>query len=181
MGLDRDVLVTFHKQWFVGTPVNAEYARATLTYSGTPVAAEVVTIGGIEIYEFVEAAEDIAEVGNIPVILGATPTADNAVTKLAEAISSNSALVDAVASTQADTVLMVARLLGTEGNDITVETDAANASFGQDVENLSGGLYATPCKASMAMIEIGGVKYITSKPVDKWTTDGWSSIALTSL
>jgi hypothetical protein len=95
------------KKWYAeSAPQNAKEARATLTFSDIPVAAETVIIGD-ETYEIVAAAEDIADPANIPVVLGATMTADNAVTKLAEAISANSALVDAVGNTTADTVLVI--------------------------------------------------------------------------
>jgi len=112
-------------------------ATGTLTFTGVPVAAETVTVG-TEVYELVAAAEDIAVPTNIPVVLGVTLTADNAVTKLAEAISANSAIVDAVGNTTADTVVLVADVKGTAGNSIDTTTTCSNATFGG--ANLSGGL-----------------------------------------
>jgi hypothetical protein len=117
-------------------------ARATLTFIGVPVAAETVTIGSgddAEVYELVAAAEDVADPANIPVVLGTTLTADNAVTKLALEISSNSELVDAVASTTNDTVLLVAKAGGIGANTMAVATTCTNASFGVGVTTLSGG------------------------------------------
>jgi hypothetical protein len=164
------------KPWFSGAPVNAELANGLLTFAGTPVVTQTVTIG-TEVYEFVTATASTPT--NIPVILAATPTADYAVTKLAEAISSNSIYVDAVASTPNDTVYIVSRKLGTEANSVATTETCTNASWGE--VTLTGGKYATPCKTSMALIEIGGVQYQTVKPVTKWTTDGWKSIASTTI
>lgn len=133
------------KKWFSeATPTNPKKATATLTFTGIPIVAQTVTIG-TEIYELVAAAIDIADPANIPVVLGSTLSADNAVTKLAEAISANSSLVDAVGSTTADTVLLVYNEIGTEGNDVAIETDFTNASFGVEVTTLSGGQFGTPC------------------------------------
>ena len=118
-------------------------AKATLTYSGIPVVAETVTLGAaatIEVYEFVADAEDIADPANIPVVLGTTLTADNAVTLLAEAINANSALVTAVASVMADTVILTAKTGGTGANALPIATTATKASFGAGVTTLSGGL-----------------------------------------
>ncbi len=179
MGLNRDALTVFHKKWFSSaTPVNAVKGTNILTLDGVPVAEEMVTIG-TEVYEFVAAAEDIAVATNIPVVLGVTLTADNAVTKLAAAINANSSLVTAVADTDDDTVTLTAKLVGTEGNSIATTTDMTNGAFDEDT--LLGGLYATPCKATNALIEIGGVKYYTTKPATKWTEDAWYSIAETAL
>ena len=47
--------------------------------------------------------------------------------------------------------------------------------------NLENGQYATPCKATNALIEIDGTKYYTTKAVDKFSETGWNSIALTEL
>lgn len=164
----------FHKKWFsTTTPISGAKAKGTLTFTGVPVAAETVTIG-TDVYELVAAAEDVSDPTYTPVILGATFTADNAVTKLAEAISSNSLVVDAVGNTTADTVLVVARLVGSEGNDIALATDCTNASWGEDVVALSGGAYATPVNCA-AFIIIDGVWYIADKPVTKYTVGGWKS------
>ena len=47
--------------------------------------------------------------------------------------------------------------------------------------NFTGGQYATPCNASKAAIVIDDTIYITDKPVNKWTEDGWYSATLTKL
>jgi hypothetical protein len=214
-------------------------ARGTITFTGVVLAAQIVTIG-TEVYEFVAAAEDVADPENIPLVMGADMSADNAVTVLGLAISSVSAIADAVSNTTTDTVLVIADakgtagntiastttclnasfaevtltggldtitassavtalvasitanddyvtavdgaldtvvvsyyLVGTEGNAIIVSTDAANATWGVDVTALSGGIYATPCNASSAVIVIGNDIYFTDKPCDKWTQDAW--------
>jgi hypothetical protein len=141
------------KKWYAeSAPQNAKEARATLTFSDIPVAAETVIIGD-ETYEIVAAAEDIADPANIPVVLGATMTADNAVTKLAEAISANSALVDAVGNTTADTVLVIYNSIGTEGNSVEISTTCTNASWGEDVTSLSGGQFGTPCPVPYTVVK----------------------------
>jgi hypothetical protein len=161
----------FHKKWFsTATPVAGAKATGTLTFTGIPVAAETVTIG-TEVYEFVAAAEDVSDPTYTPVILGATFTADNAVTQLALEISSNSPLFDAVANTTADTVLVVARKVGSEGN-VASTTTCTNASWG--AETLEGGAYATPVNCP-AFIIISGVWYIADAPVTKYTVGGWKS------
>jgi hypothetical protein len=164
----------FYRKWFSGdTPVNAVKATATLTFTDVVVAAETVTIGD-EVYEFVAASGDIAVATNIPVVVGTTLTADNAVTKLAEAINANSEIATATANTTADTCVITYKLVGTEGNSIGVAETCTNASFGVDVDALSGGQYATPAMTSCFII-IGGVWYIADAPVSKWDTDGWKS------
>ncbi len=92
-------------KWFAeDSPINANEASATLTFTDVVIAAETVTIGD-EVYEFVADAEDVTE-GNIAVVVGVTLTADNAVTKLAEAIEANSSLVTAVADVDEDTCVV---------------------------------------------------------------------------
>jgi hypothetical protein len=152
------------KKWYAeSAPQNAKEAKATLTFTGVPVAAEVVVIGD-ETYELVAAAEDVADPANTPVILGATFTADNAVTKLAEAISANSAIVDAVGNITADTVLVIYDSIGTEGNNIGISTTCTNASWGVDVTNLSGGQYGTPCPVPFTIVKDDTYYYTNIEP-----------------
>ena len=163
--------VQFFKKWFASaTPVSGAKATGTLTFTGIPVVAETVTVGE-NVYEFVAVAGDVADPTNIPVVLGVTLTADNAVTVLALEISSNSALVDAVANTTTDTVLVVARKLGTEGNVASTQT-CTNATWTDDT--LTGGVYATPVSCS-AFIIIDEVWYVAENPVTKYTIGGWKS------
>ena len=180
MGLNRDALVVFFKPWFSGTPKNAVKASEVLELSGTPIATEVVEIND-EVYEFIAHNGEVAVASNYAVVMATTPTADDAVTKLAAAINANSKYVTAVASTPNDDVTIIAKLVGTEGNDIAIDTDLTNGAFVDDATELSGGQYATPCKATNALIEIDGTKYYTTKPVDKFSETGWNSIALTEL
>lgn len=110
-------------------------ATGTLTFSGVAVVEQTVTIGGTEVYEFCTATPTGS---NIAVVIGADTSADNAVTKLADAINANSTLVSAVASTTADTVVLTAIARGTAGNAITTTETCTNAAFGGGT--LSGGL-----------------------------------------
>lgn len=118
-------------------------ATGTLTFEDLPIATETVTLGSgddAEVYEFVAAAED-ADPANIPVVLGTTFTADNAVTKLAEAINENSALVTATFDTDDDDVVRISAIVkGTAGNSIAVAETCTNATFGAEVTTLAGGL-----------------------------------------
>ena len=137
----------FHLQpkWFdEETPTNPKKASATLTFDGVVVAAETVTIGG-KVFEFVADANDVAEGTDYAVVVGATLTADNAVTKLANAINANLTDVVAVEDTTKDTCTITYKAVGTEGNAVTVATTCTNASFGEGVTKLSGGQYGTPC------------------------------------
>ena len=185
MGFNMNTLQVFHKAWFHGTPQNAKKASAVLTFDGAVVAEETVTIGG-KVFEFVADAEDVADGTDYAVVVGATLTADNAVTKLADAINANLTDVVAVKDTTKDTCTITYKAVGTEGNSITVETDCTHASFGkdvdgEDVDSLSGGQYATPCKASTAAIVIDNTIYFTNKPCTKWTEDAWYSASTTLL
>jgi len=103
---------------------------------------QTVTIG-TEVYEFVAAADDVQK-ENIAVVLGETLTADNAVTELAKAINASSALVTAIASTKDDTVVVEYKTIGTDGNNVAVAETCTSASWGDDVEKLSGGSLGTP-------------------------------------
>ena len=118
-------------------------ATATLTYTNIPVIEKTITIGtaaSLETYEMVAAADEVTDPDNIPVVLGTTLTAANAVTKLAEAINSNSALVSAVANTTDGKVVITALAGGTGANTLAIATTETNASFGLGVTTLSGGL-----------------------------------------
>jgi hypothetical protein len=106
---------------------------------------------------------------------GATMTADNAGIALAATIVANASEV--VTATEADGVVTVTHdTVGTEQNSIATTETCSNGAWG--AATLSGGLYATPCKAPNAMIEISGTKYYTETPVDKWSTTGWYTVGL---
>jgi hypothetical protein len=176
MGFNTKGLTLFYKPWFPNSPVNAKKATGTLTFASTPVATDTITIGS-EVYEVVTAAGNIAAPTNYAVVIGATPTADNVVVKLAAAINANSALVSAVASTPNDTVVVTSKIVGTEQNSIATTDVAVNASWGH--AHLEGGQYATPCNASSALIVISDTIYYTDKPCTKFTEDAWYSCSAT--
>ena len=178
MGLNRDALTVFHRPWFSGVPKNAVKASEVLTLTDVAIATENVTIGD-EIYEFITNGGDASTPTNIEVELAATPSTDDSVTKLALAINTHSTLVSAVASTPNDTVTITSKLVGTEGNDIAISETLTNGSFADGATELSGGQYATPCRATNALIKIDGTKYYTEKPVDKFTEGAWKTVGLT--
>jgi phage tail sheath gpL-like len=152
---------TLHLQnkWFAeASPTNPHKATATLTFDGIPVVTETVTIG-TEVYEFVAAAGDIADPANIPVALGTTLTADNAVTKLTDAINANSELVTAVKNTTDDTVVVTYKNIGTAGNDIEIAETCTNASWGVDVTKLSGGSFGTPSMTRNVIVYVSPYYY----------------------
>lgn len=143
-------------KWFgASVPRNPKKATATLTFTDVAVVTETVTIG-TEVYEFCTAT---ATEGNIAVVLGGTVTADNAVTKLAEAINTNSDLATAVASTTNDTVVVSYISVGTAGNAITVEETCTNASWGESVTALSGGQLGTPCSQRDVLVYVSPYYY----------------------
>lgn len=114
----------------------AKYAEGTLTFTGVPVAGQTVTIGS-DVFEFCVASSE----SHIAVVLGATFTADNAVTMLANEINTHSTVVTAIANTDLDTVVVTAINDGTAANaTITTET-CTNASWGS--ATLTGGTTAT--------------------------------------
>jgi hypothetical protein len=165
--------VQFFQKWFSGSaPNNAAKAIATLTISGNVADGEVVVIGS-ETYEI--DTNGSVNAGNIRVDVSVGGVgAANAVTKLVAAITANSTIVDAFDGI-GNVVDIQAKNVGTEGNDINVSKVMTNGSFGAGVTKLSGGLYATPSKTSKCFIIIGGTWYIATKPIDKYTTDGWVS------
>jgi hypothetical protein len=72
-----------------------------------------------------------------------------------------------------------------EINEVLTATLAQELGTGLVAEieqtNLANGRYATPCKTTNALIEISGTKYYTTKPVSKFTEDGWYSVSGTKL
>ena len=135
----------FQKKWFdEASPTNPKAASAPLTFDGVVVAAETVTIGE-KVFEFVADADEVAEGTDYAVVVGSTLTADNAVTKLADAINANLTDVVAAKDTTKDTCTITYKTVGTEGNAVTVATTCTKASFGEEVTKLSGGQYGTPC------------------------------------
>ena len=148
----------FKSKWFSATnPQNPKKASATLTFDGSVVAGEVVTIGE-EKYEFVAAVADLTE-GNIAVVVGETLTADNAVEKLADTIEENSNIVTAVADKDNGTCVISYVAVGTAGNAITIAETCTKASFGEGVVKLSGGQFGTPCPVKDSIIYVDHYYY----------------------
>lgn len=129
------------KKWFAeSAPTNAKSATGTLTISGVVADAQTVTIGS-EIYEFKTSGN--AGAGKIKVDVSGGVTASAAVTALVTAITANSTIVTAVDGT-GDTVVVTAKLVGTEGNSIASTKVMTNGSWGVPT-TLEGGQMGTPC------------------------------------
>lgn len=154
------------EKWFGdATPSNPKHARAILTFTGNVVASETVTINDT-VFEFVAAAEDIAEETNIPVVVGENLTSENAVAKLVAAITTTLDYV--VASAGKDTnenhyCGIAYYKVGTAGNAVTIATTCTNASFGEEVTNLSGGQYGTPCPIANTVVYADNFYYWCKK------------------
>ena len=98
---------------------------------------------------------------------------ENAVIALEDAINTNeNEIVTALQGD--DTLLVSAKLVGDEGNDIAIDEDCTNATWEDGADKLSGGQYATPIRVS-GYIVLGGVLYIAENPVTKWSQAGWKS------
>lgn len=178
MSFNNDALITIHKKWFdEATPVNGKKSSGVLTFADVPTTTHTVTIG-TEVYQFMVAGATPTDSSYVLVSMAATPTKADGVLKLTAAITANSTIVTAVGSTPNDTVTVTYVNVGTEGNEIATTETLTNASWG--AVTLTGGVYATPCHTSNATIVIGGVRYIATKPIDQWCTDGWVSCAETA-
>jgi len=144
--LDKFVEILIQPKWFADDiPSSPKKASATLTISGKVSKEETVTIGS-EVYEFVKSASQ--EPTNIEVVLGDTEVVkDVAAKKLEAAINKISQIVTAEKIEVDDDVAVVVsyKKVGTEGNEIDIDTDCTNASWDGSAENLSGGKYGTPC------------------------------------
>jgi hypothetical protein len=83
--------------------------------------------------------------------------------------------VAALAPTKNTAILIATAIDDLEGvNAIYSGTGADSISVAAVKTNFSGGLYATPAM-TQGFIQIDGKWYISMKPVDKFTTDGWYS------
>jgi phage tail sheath gpL-like len=154
-------------KWFSeASPTNPHKSTATLTFSGVVADAQTVTIG-TEIYEFKTSGS--AGTGKIKVDVSSGVTADIAVVKLKDAITANSAIVTALASTEDDTVVVEYKVIGTEGNDIEVSTDATNATWGTDVTKLSGGSLGTPSMTRNVVVYVSPYYYWCDKEGSEYT------------
>lgn len=160
----------FYRKWFQTTPVNAKFAQATYAISGNVSDGELVYIGN-EIFEF-DTNSSVTE-GNIAVDVSGGATKAAAKTALIAAINANSLIATAVTAS-GDNMTIKAKYVGTEPNSYLVADDATNGTFGL-AETLTGGQYATPA-ATIGYIILSGVWYITTKPIDKYSTDGWYSM-----
>lgn len=145
--MDKFVEILIQPKWFADDiPSSPQKASATLTISGNVSEEETVTIGS-EVYEFVESASQ-EPTTNIEVVLGDTEVAkDVAAKKLEAAINEISQIVTAEKIEVDDDVAVVVsyKKVGTEGNEIDIDTDCTNAFWDDSAENLSGGKYGTPC------------------------------------
>lgn len=145
--MDKFVEILIQPKWFADDiPSSPQKASATLTISGNVSEEETVTIGS-EVYEFVESASQ-EPTTNIEVVLGGTEVAkDVAAKKLEAAINEISQIVTAEKIEVDDDVAVVVsyKKVGTEGNEIDIDTDCTNASWDASASTLSGGQFGTPC------------------------------------
>lgn len=165
--------------WFGGEdPETPKKATATLTFSDSVTKGDTVEIGD-EVYEFVEEANDVADEDNIAVVLGTTLTKKNAADKLAKAINDNSVLVSAERDDDKGNELVIVSALevGDESNDIDVDVDCTNASWGTATA-LDGGQYGTPCPMRGIIVEGDNNYYfICTKPGTKSSVE-WKKFVL---
>lgn len=158
----------FHKQWFAGTPKNANKASLKLAEG---VADKEITVE----YNFVGTE------GNnysVEVVEGSGNNVDMSAvltdTKITVTLGTDG--VGALDNTKNTATLIASEISNIDNFTATADGTGATAYGAAIAEtNLTGGLYATPCKASKAIIILGGTWYIAEKPVDKWTVDGWKS------
>ena len=166
------------EKWFSdSSPKNPKKATAILTFTDAVVVGETVTIGN-EIYEFVADEENVTE-GNIPVVVGSTLTADNAVEKLTDTINANSAIVTATFDKTKDTCTIYYKKIGTEGNVIEIAANCTNANFGAGVTKLSGGQFGTPCPEVNTLIKDSDCYYLCTKEGNKSNVE-WKRFTLAS-
>ena len=105
-----------------------------------------------------------------------TCTAANGSACLVAALNANEdEVVSATLGADTESVVISNKLVGTEGNNVTVSTTCDNGLFGDGATKLSGGQYATPCNASSAVIVVDNTIYFTDKPCTKWTENAWYS------
>lgn len=158
----------FFKKWFTGTPVNAKKAELETEFltadSNLKFTAKKAGTEGNDItVEFVDPSDTDVELSlsvngsAIAVILG----------------------TDAYGEIETTAEEIIDIIEDSEEASALVDVEAVDYDSGV-VEELSetaleGGQYATPCRASKAIIIIDGTWYISEKPVDKWTEDGWYS------
>ena len=131
-----------------GTVVTPVSAKGTLTFSGSVADGETVTIGDT-VYEF-DADGDTAK-GSIVVDISNADSATDAVIALVAAITANEDSVVTAEAGAGDTVVVTAVVPGTEGNNIAVSTDAANAEWAK--ATLAGGVDGTVAKKGTIMFD----------------------------
>ena len=120
--------------------------------------------------------------GNATLENGAdTLTEQGGAAALAEAINYNETMVVAI-DNENDTMTLEATKVGTEGNDIEIDEDATNATWGVGVEKLSGGQYGTIARigGSYFIDDVNNLMYIATKPNDK-VSKNWRSVLLTDI
>lgn len=114
----------------------ATRATGTLTFTNVSADTQTVTIG-TRVYEFTTDGV-LAAGSHVAVDISGGASADLSVAGLAAAINADtSSLVTAIASTTADTVVVLSKIPGTVGNDYASTTTLANATWG--AAKLAGG------------------------------------------
>lgn len=152
------------------SPVKAEAASGTLTFSGAVIAEETVTVGS-EVYEFAEDLETY-EGSNIPVdISGGVGPVDAAAALVATITGNEDSLFEAAADGGAVTI--TAKASGASGN-VEVSTTAENGAWGS--ETLEGGVDGTVARKGELRVD---ENYLYVCIADNTTADNnWKRVAL---
>ena len=164
MGFNPDGLVVFKKAWFHGTPSNAIKAS--------------INIGDGENGRVIMYSDLVGTEGNdftITVSTSGANDCDMSATILGKDITVVLGKTVGNLEPTKNTAILIAQAINAlEGvNAVHTGTGADSISQAIPKANFTGGKYATPCKAPKALIVIGDDIYFTTKPVDKWTMDGW--------
>lgn len=161
-------------KWFdEATPVNAKYAKVTLTVDTQTTIGDTMTIG-TKVFTFVADTTE-ADDGDVSIGTNLATSQANIVAAINGTDSINTAIDNITAGAFAtnDSVITYG-LVGDEGNLIaSTETFDTVTNILSSV-TFAGGQYATRM-AGAGYIIISGVWYLANEGVDKWSTDGWYS------
>jgi len=172
MGFNAKGLTVFHKPWFANTPVNAVKASINIGSTDNGKVTIHVDLVGTEGNSYTITVKDD---GANDCAMSATISGKDIVVILGKTVA-------ALAPTKNTATLISAALdllLGI--NAVKTGTGADSISVAIAKTSFTGGLYATPCNASSAIIYLGTTIYYTDKPASKFTEDAWYSCVATKI